>query len=62
MLLRVFSGATHIFDTFAGTFEYNDPTANRRQGGVIHVRPDAEARQAARDDLTQFFATALKQQ
>jgi dienelactone hydrolase len=60
--LRVFSGATHIFDTFAGTFEYNDPTANRRQGGVIHVRPDAEARQAARDDLTQFFATALKQQ
>jgi uncharacterized protein len=60
--LRVFSGATHIFDTFAGIFEYNDPTANRRQGGVIHVRPDAEARQEARDDLTQFFATALKQQ
>jgi dienelactone hydrolase len=60
--LRVLSGATHIFDTFAGTFEYNDPTANRRQGGVVHVRPDAEARRAARDDLTQFFATALKQQ
>jgi dienelactone hydrolase len=59
--LRVFSGATHIFDSFAGAFEYNDPTANRRQGGIIHVRPDAQARQQARDDLTQFFATALKQ-
>jgi dienelactone hydrolase len=60
--LRVFSGATHIFDTFVGTFEYNDPTANRRQGGVIHVRPDAQARREARDDLTRFFAAALKQQ
>ena len=58
MSLRIFSGATHIFDSFAGSFEYNDPTANRRQGGIIHVRPDAQARQQARDDLTQFFATA----
>jgi dienelactone hydrolase len=62
MSLRIFSGATHIFDSFAGTFEYNDPTANRRQGGIIHVRPDAQAREQARDDLTQFFAAALRQQ
>ena len=61
MSLRVFSGATHIFDSFAGTFEYNDPTANRRQGGIIHVRPDPQARQQARDDLTRFLATALRQ-
>jgi uncharacterized protein len=30
-------------------------------GGIIHVRPDEEARRQARDDLVQFFATALKQ-
>src|ERR1700730_16590592 len=53
MSLRVFSGATHIFDTFTGTFEYNDPTAHRRQGGVIHVRPDPERAQTAGGDLPQ---------
>lgn len=62
MSLRVFSHATHIFDSFAGAFEYDDPTANRRQGGIIHVRPDPQAREQARDDLTQFFAAALRQQ
>lgn len=59
--LRIFPGATHIFDSFAGAYEFNDPGANWRRGGVIHVRPDQEARQQARDDLTQFFSDALKQ-
>ncbi len=58
--LRVFPGATRIFDTFTPPYEFNDPGANRRKGGVIHVRPDPEARQQARDDLTQFFTAALK--
>jgi len=57
--LRVFPGATHIFDSFAGAYEFNDPGANRRKGGVIHVRPDPEARQQARDDLVSFFTTAF---
>jgi uncharacterized protein len=60
--LRVFAGATHEFDVFDGPREFNDPAANRRQGGVIRVQPDVQARQQARDDLTQFFAAALKQQ
>lgn len=60
MSLRVFPGATHIFDSFAGSYEFNDPGANRRHGGVIHVRPDPVAREQARDDLTEFFTSALK--
>jgi dienelactone hydrolase len=59
--VRVFPGATHIFDSFSGSYEFDDPGANRRKGGVVHVRPDPEARQEVRDDLTQFFSTALKQ-
>jgi len=58
--LRVFPGATHIFDSFAPPYEFDDPGANRRHGGVIHVRPDPEARQQARDDLVSFFSAALK--
>ena len=58
--LRVFPGATHIFDTFTAPYEFPDPGANRRQGGVIHVRPDPEARQQARDDMVSFFRTALE--
>jgi dienelactone hydrolase len=57
--LRIFPGATHIFDTFAGAYEFSDPGANRRNGGVIHVRPDTEAREQARDDLVAFFSTTL---
>jgi len=57
--LRVFAGATHEFDVFDGPREFNDPGANRRKGGIIRVRPDPEARQQARDDLVNFFATAL---
>jgi len=59
--LRVLTGATHIFDTFEGPYEYNDPGSHRRQGGVVRVRPNAEARQKARDDVVQFFATAFKE-
>jgi dienelactone hydrolase len=59
--LRSFAGATHEFDVFDGAREFSDPGANRRQGGTVHVRPDPQAREQARDDLTQFFATALKQ-
>ena len=59
--LRIFPGATHIFDSFAGAYEFPDPAANRRKGGVIHVRPDPKAREQARDDMTQFFVTAFKQ-
>ncbi|MGF6917980.1 dienelactone hydrolase family protein [Paraburkholderia sp. 40] len=59
--LRAFPGATHEFDVFDGRREFNDPGANRRKGGVIHVQPDPEARQQARDDLVQFFTTAFKQ-
>jgi dienelactone hydrolase len=57
--LRVFPGATHIFDTFAGAYEFSDPGANRRHGGTIHVRPDPEATQQARDDLVAFFTEAF---
>jgi dienelactone hydrolase len=60
--LRIFPGATHIFDSFAGAYEFSDPGANRRQGGIIHVRPDPEAREQARDDMTQFFVAAFKRQ
>lgn len=58
--LRVFSGATHSFDTFDGGREYNDPGANRRKGGLVRVRPNPETRQQARDDLVQFFAAAFR--
>ncbi len=57
--VRVFPGATHIFDSFAGAYEFNDPGANRRKGGTIHVRPDPQARKQARDDLVAFFVAAF---
>lgn len=58
--LRVFPGATHIFDTFTAPYEFPDPGANRRQGGIIHVRPDPEARQQARDEMVSFFRAELQ--
>jgi len=58
--LRVFPGATHIFDSFTAPYQFDDPGANRRQGGVIHVRPDPEARQQARDEMVSFFRAALE--
>jgi len=58
--VRVFPGATHLFDSFDGSREYQDPAAHARKGGVIHVQPDAQVRQQARDDVVQFFETAFK--
>jgi dienelactone hydrolase len=57
--VHVFSGATHEFDVFDGAREFNDPGANQRKGGIIHIRPDPQARQKARDDLVAFFAAAF---
>jgi dienelactone hydrolase len=57
--VRVFPGATHIFDSFTEPYEFYDPRANRRKGGAVHVRPDPEARRQARDDLVAFFTAAL---
>lgn len=59
--LRVFQGATHLFDTFEATSEYYDPASHRRRGGIVRVHPNSEARQQARDDLVQFFVTAFKE-
>jgi len=59
--LRVFSGATHLFDSFEGAYEYNDPASHRRQGGVVRVRPNPEAREQARNEVVQFFTAAFKQ-
>ena len=58
--LRVFRGATHIFDSFEGDYEFDDPGSHRRLGGRVRVQTNPEARQQARDDLAQFFANALK--
>jgi dienelactone hydrolase len=57
--VRVFPGATHVFDSFTAPYEFHDPRANRRQGGTVHVRPDPEARRQARNDLVAFFAAAF---
>jgi hypothetical protein len=58
--LRVFQGATHIFDSFTAPYQFNHPGANRRQGGVIHVRPDPESHQSARDEMVSFIRAALE--
>ena len=57
--VRISPGTTHIFDSFAAGYEINDPGANRRKGGIIHVRPDPQARKQARDDLVAFFVAAF---
>lgn len=58
--LRQLAGATHEFDVFDGAREFPDPGANRRRGGIVHIRPNPQAREAARDDLVGFLATAFK--
>ena len=57
--LKVLAGATHIFDSFEGSYEYVDPTSHRRQGGTVRVRSNPAAREEARDDLVRFFTTTL---
>jgi dienelactone hydrolase len=59
--IRAFPGATHEFDVFDGERDFNDPRANRRHGGTVHVRQDPQAREEARDDLVQFFTKAFGQ-
>jgi dienelactone hydrolase len=59
--LKVLTGATHIFDTFEGPFEYVDPGSHRRQGGSVRVRPDPAAREETRDDVVRFFTMTLVQ-
>ena len=58
--VHVFPGATHLFDSFDGSREYQDPAAHARKGGVVRVQPDAQVREQARDDLVRFFETAFK--
>ena len=58
--LRVFANATHAFDGLDGVAEVKDPLAHRGQGGIMHIRPNPEAREQARIDLVQFFAGTLK--
>jgi dienelactone hydrolase len=60
MSLRVFAGATHIFDSFEGSFDYSDPGSHRRQGGIVHVHPSPRDRLEARRDLVRFFMAAFK--
>jgi hypothetical protein len=55
------TSSTHLFDSFEGDFEYDDPASHRREGGSVRVHANTEARQQARDDLANFFASALKQ-
>ena len=57
--LKVLAGATHIFDSLEGSYEFPDPASHRRKGGTVRVRANPAAREQARDDLVRFFAGAL---
>jgi|SRR5215470_1208 len=57
--LRVLAGATHIFDSLEGSYEFPDPASHRRKGGTVRVRANPAAREEARDDLVRFFAATL---
>src|SRR5215471_2855438 len=57
--LKVLPGATHIFDSLEGSYEFPDPASHRRKGGTVRVRANPAAREEARDDLLRFFTAAL---
>jgi dienelactone hydrolase len=57
--LKVLAGATHIFDSLEGSYEFPDPASHRRKGGTVRVRANPAAREEARDDLVRFFTAAL---
>ena len=57
--LKVLPGATHIFDSLEGSYEFHDPASHRRKGGTVRVRADPAAREEAKDDLVRFFIEAL---
>jgi len=56
--LRVLEGATHIFDSFEGSYEFPDPAAHRRKGGTVRVRASPATREETKDDLVRFFTGA----
>ena len=60
--LKVLAGATHIFDSLEGSYEFPDPASHRRKGGTVRVRANPAAREEARDDLVRFFTGALAEQ
>jgi len=47
--LRIFPGATHIFDSFAGAYEFSDPGANggRAESFMCDQTPKLASRRAA---------------
>jgi dienelactone hydrolase len=57
--LKVLPGATHIFDSLEGSYEFADSASHRRKGGTVHVRASPAAREEARDDLVRFFTAAF---
>ena len=57
--LKVLAGATHIFDSLEGSYEFPDPASHRRKGGTVRVRANPAAREEAREDLVRFFTAAL---
>jgi uncharacterized protein len=57
--LKVLAGATHIFDSLEGSYEFPDPASHRRKRGTVRVRANPAAREEARDDLVRFFTEAL---
>ena len=59
--LKVLAGATHIFDSLEGSYEFPDAASHRRKGGTVHVRANPAARDEARDDLVRFFTGALEE-
>jgi dienelactone hydrolase len=59
--LKVLGGATHIFDSLEGSYEFDDSASHRRKGGTVHVRANPAAREEARDDLVRFFTSTLEE-
>jgi hypothetical protein len=57
--LRVFPSAVHIFDSFEGVYESNDPGSHRRKRGHVRVHANPGARQQERNDV-QVFTDILK--
>jgi uncharacterized protein len=60
--LKVLAGATHIFDSLEGSYEFPDPASHRLKGGTVRVRANPAAREEARDDLVRFFTAAMGEQ
>ena len=59
MSLKVLEGATHIFDSLEGSYEFTDRAPHRRKGGTVRVLANPAAREEAKDDFLRFFTGAL---